>query len=113
MGRWHTYFYEGLICNLADTGLIQNTPGVYVIYGDDQILYIGQSSDVGKRILNHRIRYSYSNYILTPWGKHLSIKIKVSYSKRYGDWAMRELRLIKKIQPPHNCVFSTKKRVSA
>jgi excinuclease UvrABC nuclease subunit len=81
---------------------ISRHPGVYVIYGDGKIIYIGQSFDVKSRITNHKIRCGFSNNIFTPWGFYRDIKIKVKYAAKYGDWAMNELRLIKKIKPPFN-----------
>jgi excinuclease UvrABC nuclease subunit len=105
-GRWTTYLFS------IDPWIIPHKPGVYVIYGDGQILYIGQALDVCKRISSYQINFSHysNNGINTPWGRSQSVKIKISFSKKFGDWAMRELRLIKKLQPKENCVLSIKKR---
>jgi excinuclease UvrABC nuclease subunit len=102
--RWITFEF-----NIEPMNLLKS-PAVYVVYGDGRLLYIGQSMDVQKRIDSHDIRYGYSNKIHTPWGSYDQVKIKVRYSSKYGDWAMRELRLIKRIQPPFNCVGSVRKR---
>ena len=85
-------------------------PGCYVIYGDDEILYIGQAMDVKKRIKSHGIYSRYTESFFTPWGQYGRVKIKIHYGVKYGDWAMRELRLIRRLQPKCNCVYSIKKR---
>ena len=33
-----------------------------------------------------------------------SLKIKVAYSRKYGDWAMRELRLVNRLRPRFNSI---------
>ncbi len=103
--QWVFYRYD-----ISDTWDICASPGCYVIYLDDKVGYIGQSTDVRKRIQNHGIRYGYSNHLITPWGKFLSVSAKVRYGVKLGDWAMREVRLISRLQPRFNCAGSTKKR---
>lgn len=80
---------------------IKKEPGVYAMYLDED-MYIGQSSNVNKRIANHKIHIGYGGSIMTPWGEFNKLIIKISYSIKYGDWAMRELRLIHKIKPTLN-----------
>jgi predicted GIY-YIG superfamily endonuclease len=90
-------------------------PGVYAIYFDDRLVYIGQSSNMRTRISAHCIRQGYSKYL--NWGEKfnvgLSCYVKVSPSIRYGDWAMRELRLIKRLQPSGNHVHCGIRRIKA
>jgi excinuclease UvrABC nuclease subunit len=102
---WISYDFEKY-----ETEKIAKLPGCYVVYGDEALIYIGQASNVALRISNHRIKYGYSSYILCPWGSFRSVIIKVRYGVRYGDWLAREARLIAKIQPPFNCIGSTKPR---
>lgn len=83
----------------------------YVIYLDGVLTYIGQTGNFKARLANYNIRPGYADCtILTPWGPCRSIKIKVNYGRRFGDWATREVRLIRRLQPPANCVGSTKRR---
>ena len=96
--------------DVTDIVLIPSMPGCYVIYLNDQLTYIGQSTNVRKRLENHGIRIGYGAAIFTPWGTATEVWFKVRFSSEYGDWAMRELRLIKRIQPPANCIGSIKKR---
>jgi hypothetical protein len=61
-----------------------------VFYIDGEIVYIGSTAN-----LQQRMR--------TPWGKG-RLTLKYAISKRYGDWLMREARLIGRLRPPHNVV---------
>lgn len=103
--RWHTFDFHTF-----DFRHIEPRGGVYVVYCGGKLLYIGQSANVNKRILSYRFRAPWSENIFTPWGQFKSVVIKVSYGKRYGDWAMRELRLIRRLKPIENCVGSIRKR---
>jgi len=108
-GDWHgTKWFKYRPMSLT----IKPLPGCYVIYLDGALSYIGQSSNVRKRISNHRLRYGYGAGVITPWGQFSDCCIKVRYSTKYGDWAMRELRLIRKLRPCLNCVGSTRKRAT-
>ena len=78
---------------------------VYGVYFDDDLVYIGQTKNLRNRFNEHRFRYSYGKTIITPWQEvdsDVEISIKVRFSERYGDWAMWEIRLIRKINPLFN-----------
>lgn len=81
-----------------------NQPGVYAIFLDGLISYIGSSVDVAARLGGYKLNWArYSNSTETPWGKGFrKCVIKVRRSRRFGDWAMREMRLIKRLQPRFN-----------
>lgn len=102
--KWHTYDIATLCMSLP------REPACYVIYLDGVLSYVGQSTDFAKRISMHGIRPGYGNSIATKWGYFTSVVVKARFSSRYGDWAMRELRLIKRLQPPLNCAGSIRKR---
>jgi len=105
--RWIRYAFE------RGAAGILNIPACYVIYLDGALSYIGQTCEMRKRLQTYRICNSDSDGIITPWGIYRSVIIKIRYGTKYGDWAMREARLIYRIQPPLNCVGSIKKRVAA
>lgn len=89
-------------------------PACYVIYLDGVLSYIGQTTNLRKRIAGHKIDICrYSNHVSSVWGQYRSIRVKVNFGTRYGDWAMRELRLIHRLQPRLNCVGSVKQRGAA
>lgn len=80
-------------------------PGVYAIYFDDELVYVGQSNDVGARLIRHRIQYGYARNIHTPWGSipdTVNVTAKVKRSRVLGDWAMWEIRLICRLKPRFN-----------
>lgn len=101
--RWVCY-------DISNGDIIPRKPGCYVIYGDNELIYIGQAANVGIRILNHKIRLGWGSSVITPWGNFKDVKVKVHFSVKYGDWAMRELRLIAKLQPKCNCVGTKNRR---
>lgn len=71
-------------------------PCCYVVYRDGELVYVGQTENIVSRIRQHRAKKPY-------WfrdGKKLVIKVKLS--RRYGQWAMDELRLIRKLRPCEN-----------
>ena len=105
MSKWTAY-------EMPASGLPE-APCVYVFYLDGMLAYIGQTVDLRARMGMHKIRYSYSNKIITPWGYADKVTIKVAFSSRYGDWAMRELRLIRRLEPKHNLQGWRRQRVAA
>lgn len=87
--------------------------GVYAIYFDDELVYIGQSVDIYNRFSEHSIRYGYAQNIITPWGDLPStakVRVKVKRSRRLGDWAMHEIRLIHRLRPRLNRHHKGRKR---
>lgn len=81
------------------------SPGAYAIYFDNRLVYVGQSANVKARISGYRFRHSYGRDIHTPWGdvpNSVSITAKVKCSRRLGDWAMWEIRLIARLRPRFN-----------
>lgn len=88
-----------------------DSPGCYVIYVDDRIVYVGQTTSLLKRLRSYKFNYAhYSGVVKTPWGNCERIRVKYRIPKRYGEWAMTELRLIKRLQPIYNCIGSVRKR---
>lgn len=86
---------------------LPNKPAVYAIYFDGKLKYIGQSSNLSVRFSDHAkgIRFGSHCTIETRWGAfpdETNIEIKYHHGWRYGDWAMREIRLISRINPEFN-----------
>lgn len=100
--RW-IYYDMNLNSNIAAL------PGCYVIYIDNKVAYVGSSINVRRRVNSHIQTSRYSATLKTPWGVYIDnqISIKVHYILRYGDWTMRELRLINRLKPLFN-VLSNK-----
>lgn len=82
---------------------IPDQPGVYVIFDGDKVLYVGSSCKMRARLHQHGINWAhYSTCLKTPWGFFRKGNVKFRPSRKYGDWAMVELRLIRRLRPRHN-----------
>ena len=73
-----------------------------MIYFDDKLVYIGQGQNIFNRLNQHLKLRRYSSYWDSKWGSSCNIKVKYKPSTRYGDWAMIELRLLRRLKPPFN-----------
>lgn len=96
---WNTYDY------LSGLRGLPNIACCYAVYFDGSLRYIGSTNDLRNRFSGHAFRHSYAKSFITPWGEFdlpLSITIKYSASRRYGDWLMREARLIRRLKPVFN-----------
>jgi hypothetical protein len=95
--RWRKFVLPEERCNILPA------PGCYAVFGDGKLLYVGQASNVKLRMQSHAMgAYGYSAWITTPWGKYHDVLVKVRRSDKFGDWAMRELRLIRRLKPQFN-----------
>jgi len=100
-----SYWTEYKMPSLGGRVKLPKAAGVYVIYFDGRPVYVGQSFSVAGRIPGHRFRYGYARNIYTPWGvipDSINVTVKVKLSRRLGDWAMWEIRLIARLQPEFN-----------
>ena len=90
-------------CIPGDRNSIPNQPGVYVIYIDDSIAYVGSSTTLRNRLKSYRFKVvnTYKGVASTPFGRGVAL-IKYSTSRKLGEWLMREVRLINRLKPPHN-----------
>jgi hypothetical protein len=93
-----------------EISIIPGKPACYVVYIDGALAYVGQTTNLRKRVSSYRIVQTYGASITTPWGPARRVAIKAKFGVRLGDWAMMEIRLIARLQPPHNCVGGTKRR---
>lgn len=87
------------------TKSLKRKPGVYVIIGDRQVQYIGSSCNIRQRLtgrLPNVVHTEEGAIIRTVWGDFDEFELKIRYSTKYGDWLMRELRLIRRLRPIHN-----------
>jgi hypothetical protein len=88
--------------------------GVYVVIGDGRAVYVGSSTRLRDRLTAHQLgwkelrplKFKYK----TPWGIFDSLQVKYRLSVRFGDWAMRELRLIDRLRPVGNVRFPVRER---
>jgi hypothetical protein len=93
---------------------LPHVPAVYAIVLNGRVKYIGQTTNLFKRFNNYKMRDGFGGGAFTPWGQFKGdLKVRYSGSKRFGDWAMRELRLIRRLRPEWNCVGSSRPRDGA
>lgn len=92
--------------------LMPMLPACYVVYRGDDAVYVGQTSNLRKRFQNYNFRPGYGGGMNTPWGwwDEEDATVKARFASKFGDWASRELRLIRRLQPELNCVGSTRIR---
>ena len=87
-----------------DSFRIPEVSCVYAFYFDNELVYIGSTVNLKKRLNSYRFRISFGR-IVTNWGrfdKDTKIEVKFKCSKKYGYWLMLEARLIKRLQPKFN-----------
>jgi len=104
MSRWTRYNMMSINGHVGRLS-IPPAPGVYVIYFDGTPVYVGQSANVKARLGSYKFRYGYARNIHTPWmelADSVAVTVKVKCSRRMGDWAMWEIRLISRLQPEFN-----------
>lgn len=75
---------------------VRQFSGVYVAYHGSTVVYIGSSYNLRARLMSH---YKYAP---GKWSQHPEVRIKFRYTKRFGEYAMAELRLINRIRPTRN-----------
>lgn len=84
---------------------VHQTGGCYAIFDGTQLVYIGSAVDLRKRLSNQGIIARMPR----PHAKLGSIprpRLKITGSKRWGDWLTREARLIRRLRPPLNSVHA-------
>jgi len=99
MSKWKKF---GLF---PEKSALPNRACVYAVYFDNLLVYVGQSSSLSNRFSGHAFRYGYAKLIITPWqdiSTDTKIQVKAKFSERLGDWAMWEIRLIRRLKPIFN-----------
>lgn len=91
-------------CTGFDYNKIPDLPGIYAIYFNSHLVYIGSSGNLRKRFWHHRFCPRGSGLVDTPWGERQlrTIRLKWRTTDRYGEWLMIEARLIRRIRPALN-----------
>lgn len=78
-----------------------STPACYVVFEGKKLLYVGSAINLRGRLNCHRI---YEGMIGYRQGVCNPAKVTIAYrpTVKYGDWAMVEIRLIRRLKPPIN-----------
>lgn len=97
MSRWKKYTPALYECDeMPPAG------GVYVIFLDGELAYIGQSTNLSKRMKAYGVRATLGGSVQSTFGLYKDITIKFREGKQYGEWAMAELRLLRRLNPRLN-----------
>lgn len=91
--RWRRF-------NPRDSTTLPKGAGVYVVHLHGRAIYIGSSTTLSHRYRQHihGLRYSEEK----NWPAIMGLKGKYFSSKKFGDWAMIELRLVRRLRPDFN-----------
>lgn len=90
----------------ADATLLLDSPGrwrsqacyAFMVYG--RVVYVGSTSDLGARLYKHK--NDLIARINADYGPDVDVRLKVNIGSRFGDWAMREIRMIRRLEPRYN-----------
>lgn len=99
MSKWQKF------CIFPDKEKMHNDPCVYAVYFDNDLVYVGSTNRLSNRFAGHSFRFGYAKVIITPWceiSQDTRITIKARKTKLIGEWAMREIRLIHRLNPVMN-----------
>jgi hypothetical protein len=97
LGNWVT------VHDPLEPGVFPSIAACYVVILNGTFMYIGSTESLRMRFLGHSIDWHpYDANYLTPWGSADSVVVKYRPTRKYGDWAMVELRLIRRLQPVLN-----------
>lgn len=97
MTRWR------VTCHGGGSPAIPRCAGVYVVFIDGQVKYVGSSWNLCERFTYYRI-FRDGDAWQTPWGRSANFNIKIKKTRRVGDWLMDEYRLIRRLKPVLNKV---------
>lgn len=91
--------YTGVMSRWKETDAYQlpARPGVYAMYRDGHIVYIGQSVNIATRFVGHRLSTIPKNNC-----KPHEIRVKYKLSNKMGEWLSQEYRLIGRLKPVWN-----------
>ena len=99
MSQWQTISFYKL-------DSIPANPGVYAIYNESDLVYIGQAVDLLARMRRHRYVVLGTKEPSTRWDKdglevyeRKNLRVKYRLSKKVGEWLSAEFRLVSRLQP--------------
>jgi len=84
-------------------GCLPKIPACYVLFLDHTVIYVGQTLNLRARFYKHKIKRIGENACETRWGDLTGyLTMRVKFGCKYGDWCMREARLIRRFSPKFN-----------
>ena len=98
--RWHV---AGSVEDLPDR------PGCYAVYHDRCLAYIGSSVSLARRAARYFATRRLSREIRTQAYRRTPLSlftVKIAESRLCGDWLMREYRLVTRLKPRDNRMWT-------
>src|SRR5690349_17856546 len=85
---------------VSGLGDVPKNAGVYAVYHDAALVYIGSSHNLRSRLTSvFRQRFEFFQLgVPRCAAPEIEVVVKVSPSRRLGDWLMREYRLIVRLR---------------
>ena len=74
----------------------------YVLCDSVTVYYVGQTASLKGRLSQHGFIVGQGGVFTKRWGFLRGCQVKFRPSRTYGDWAMIELRLIRRLKPKYN-----------
>ena len=101
---WYTPKHKWLEIHGPHTpAAMPQVPACYALVLDGEVVYVGQTLNLQNRFYSHQIKHDRKGNWLTKWGVLPGdLRLKVKFGQRFGDWCMREARLIDRLQPRFN-----------
>lgn len=100
---WYTPMHKWLSFIPCNPGHLPESPGCYVLTLDGKAVYVGQSNNVQARFYSHGIKCLGDELWQTRWGiLRGDLRLRVRFATLYGDWMMREARLLRRLRPSLN-----------
>lgn len=107
--KWKTYVVRKgkpvPVC--PDTGdAVPKDAGVYAVCYQGGVIYVGSTCSLYKRMLGHQFSRRRGGSVNTPWGTAKTrLTIKCRPARCFGEQAMAELRLLRRLRPRCNKKF--------
>jgi predicted GIY-YIG superfamily endonuclease len=90
--RWRAYDL------VRDYDCFPHVPGCYVFIVEGVAVYVGSTEDLNTRMRAHRS--GKGAIVVSPRAGEVLVKCRPT--RKWGDWAMLELRLIRRLRPAWN-----------
>lgn len=99
--QWRSFTWEN---TYVIPSFVQGA-GVYAIYLDGDLVYIGSSENLRSRVRQHGRGFHgniFTTKLETQFGNCNRVTFKIKLARRFGEWPMREMRLIRRLKPCGN-----------
>lgn len=93
--RWTTYKW-------SEFDQLPAAPGVYAVYANDKLVYIGSAGNIKVRLRSHEFTKRRHGGYHWRRGYAKKLRLKCREERVFGEALMAEARLIRRLRPPLN-----------